>query len=203
MNTLIPIDPIENNLLGKSNEWYTPSRYIEAAKEVMGGIDLDPASSEVANKTVKAARYYTIKDNGLLQDWRGRIWLNPPYGRTTKMQGQHKSTIYLFTEKLIKSYESGEVEQAIILATTEVNARWFYPLWKYPICIPDHRVHFMVDEKLEKYCQMFGTCFAYLGPNEAHFTEVFSRFGHVVKTVGRPAPKPIALDLWTPTSVAP
>lgn len=179
-----------------TNEWYTPAKYIEAAREVMGGIDLDPASSDIANKTVKATKYYTVKDNGLLQDWHGRVWLNPPYGRTAKMQGQHKSTIYLFTEKLIQSYERGDVLQAVILATTEVNARWFYPLWQYPICIPDHRVHFMVAEKQTKYCQMFGTCFAYLGPNTDKFIEVFSRFGRIVRAVDSPAPKPIARELW-------
>lgn len=180
-----------------TNEWYTRPKYIEAAREVMGSIELDPASCAAANAIVKAERYFTKEQNGILQEWRARsLWLNPPYGRSAKMQGQHKSTIYLFTEKLINSYERGDVLQAIILATTEVNAKWFYPLWQYPICIPDHRVHFMVAEKQTKYCQMFGTCFAYLGPHEDRFAEIFSQFGHVVKTITCPPSKPVARELW-------
>jgi len=31
------------------SRWYTPLLYIDMAKEVMGSIDLDPASSEAAN----------------------------------------------------------------------------------------------------------------------------------------------------------
>jgi hypothetical protein len=41
------------------NEWYTPANYIEASRMVMGSIDLDPASSETANRTVCATAYYT------------------------------------------------------------------------------------------------------------------------------------------------
>lgn len=54
-------------------EYYTPPFIIEAARRVMGGIDLDPASSEIANRTVKATRYFTEADDGLQQEWNGRV----------------------------------------------------------------------------------------------------------------------------------
>jgi len=43
------------------NEWYTPGEYIEAAREVLGRIDLNPASSEHARHSVKSCRAYTQK----------------------------------------------------------------------------------------------------------------------------------------------
>lgn len=167
----------------KSNEWYTPARYIEAARDVMGSIDLDPASSVLANETVRAAQYLTIDDDGLSHPWIAQsVWLNPPYGRSARMQGLRQSTIKLFVDKLIRHYQAGDVGQAIVLATTEVNAAWFQPLWHYPLCFPDHRVHFVVpDARLKKYSQMFGTCFAYLGPNVDSFVSTFCRFGTVVQ----------------------
>jgi phage N-6-adenine-methyltransferase len=32
-------------------------------------------------ENAKCSRYFTIEDDGLAQEWRGRCWMNPPYGR--------------------------------------------------------------------------------------------------------------------------
>ena len=62
-------------------EWYTPPDLIEAARDCMGGIDLDPASSDEAQQAVKGTRFFSVTDDGLSQPWDGRVWLNPPYAQ--------------------------------------------------------------------------------------------------------------------------
>jgi hypothetical protein len=55
--------------------WLTPPHIIEA----LGEFDLDPCSSEDRPWNT-AKKHYTIKDDGLIQPWFGRVWCNPPYG---------------------------------------------------------------------------------------------------------------------------
>jgi len=63
-----------------NNEWYTPSAIVEAARQAMGAIELDPASCAQANRTVRADRY--LSQGGELADWGcKRVFLNPPYQR--------------------------------------------------------------------------------------------------------------------------
>ncbi len=63
------------------NEWYTPQDYIEAARFVLGEIDLDPATHAVAQDWIQAKEFFTEQDDGLTKEWHGRVWLNPPYSR--------------------------------------------------------------------------------------------------------------------------
>jgi hypothetical protein len=52
-------------------EWYTPTLYIEMAREVLGNIDLDPASNDLAQQSIKATQYFTIAEDGLKQSGTG------------------------------------------------------------------------------------------------------------------------------------
>src|SRR5690348_6054415 len=94
----------------KTAEWFTPGHYIEAAREVLGDIDLDPASCELANRTVRATRFFDAAQDGLRQQWHGRIFMNPPY-RRDGIQGR-------FVAKLITEYRDGRCTEAIILTGT-------------------------------------------------------------------------------------
>jgi len=193
-----------NNLIAmptKSNEWYTPSKYIEAARLVMGDIGLDPASCKEANLVVKATHYYTQTQDGLIQPWNGNLWLNPPYGKTN-----NKSTIELWIKKLIVEYRIGNVKQAVLLTTCDSDNQWFQLLWDYPICFTNHNVHFFkpdVNGKIRKdsrSTQMFGTVFTYLGPNEQKFIETFSQFGRIAKAIDTPRHQVSLPTLWEVTA---
>lgn len=166
------------NMLGgtKTSEhvqWYTPADYIEAARDVLGGIDLDPASSALANETVKAVEYFDELDDGLTQTWRGRVWLNPPYGKGSG----------LFTTKLVDEHSAGNVTAAILLLNAYgFDSGWFQPLWDHPICFTDHRIVFTSPDRTTGG-PANANIFIYLGPDEAQFVERFSGFGAVVRRV--------------------
>ena len=101
-------------------EWITPHNIIEAARSTMGGIDLDPASSQVANSIVKASRYITKVEDALCftTNWytygEKRVWLNPPY---------KQPDVRLFAERLLKEINTGNVKQAIWLSNNTTDTR--------------------------------------------------------------------------------
>ncbi len=94
----------------KSVEHYTPPSVVEAARQTMGGIDLDPASCATANRVVKATDYYNQSQDGLSRPWHGRVLNNPPGGKTLG-----KSNSVLWWKKLADEWQYGRVEQAIFI----------------------------------------------------------------------------------------
>ncbi len=60
----------------RTDEWLTPPAVLRA----LGEFDLDPCSP-VNRPWPTARQHFTVVENGLIQRWSGRIWLNPPYLR--------------------------------------------------------------------------------------------------------------------------
>ena len=62
-----------------SDEWYTSLDVIDAARELMGGIDFDPASAATAQGVVKAGAYLSTDGETAVWPEKSRVWCNPPY----------------------------------------------------------------------------------------------------------------------------
>lgn len=94
------------------SEFYTPPEVMERVRRVLGGIDLDPASCDFANRCcVGAARYYTRQDDGWGREWWGRVYLNPPSGTT-----EGRKPLRHWWDRLCAEYLSGRVQAAVFCA---------------------------------------------------------------------------------------
>jgi ParB family chromosome partitioning protein len=110
--------PHDSNNSGE-NEWYTPIKYIESARLVMGTIDLDPATSVIANEIVKAKTFYTKEDDGLTKSWFGNVWLNPPYAQPWYQQMMLRCDAICFIKGRVKFIDlSGDATGAPLQGQT-------------------------------------------------------------------------------------
>jgi phage N-6-adenine-methyltransferase len=152
----------------------TPAEYIASARSVLGAIDLDPASNAQAQRIVKAARYFTIKDDGLAHPWRGRVWLNPPY---------HRGLLPAFVDKLLEEVEAERVVAAVMLTNNCTDTAWFAraQATAAAICFTTGRISFLEPGGRELGVPPQGQAFFYFGPEVARFAEVFRRIGFLVR----------------------
>lgn len=153
------------------NEWYTPTKYVETARSVLGSIDLDPASNSNAQEWIGAESFFTKKDNGLEKEWGGKVWLNPPY---------EQPYIQQFAEKMVQEVEAGRVTEAIMLTHNYTDTAWFHLLANAAraICFTRGRIRFLNVEG-DEASPTQGQAFFYFGDRATVFAKAFREIGFV------------------------
>jgi ParB family chromosome partitioning protein len=154
------------------DEWHTPPKVLDLARELMGEIDLDPASSATAQQVIRAYNYYDKEHDGLQRIWLGRVWLNPPYSNPAP-----------FTDRAIDMYQRHKIDECLILVNNATETRWFQDLLcRYPACVLNRRISFWHPGRQGKSPRQ-GQVIFYLGPNVKRFCTVFQDKGVIVKPI--------------------
>ncbi len=122
VNTLAYIGKKPGVTVRDSDSWFTPDKYTNMVRRVLGQIDLDPFTSEIANQHVKANRYFDIELDAFSQTWfvnAGTVYMNPPYSRKLI-----DKAVDLFLENIAID----SITQGIVLVNNATETQWFQKL---------------------------------------------------------------------------
>ena len=94
-----------------SCEWETPQDFFDKLN-AKWRFTLDVCATA---ENAKCDKFFTRDDDGLLQTWKGRCWMNPPYGRE-------------IGKWMKKAYESTktEAECVVCLVPARTDTAWFH-----------------------------------------------------------------------------
>lgn len=171
------LDDYEVVISPESNdEWYTPDYIIKAVRACMGGIDLDPASTEDANKIVGAKKIFTKEDDGLIQYWDPkiykRVWVNPPYSR---------GNLINFTDRFIDDLGNSK---GIFLARYDSTTAWFQRMMESfvikAMCLPKKKLFFTtIKDRKKKVGIRDGTVLFFRNIDPFIVNEHFEKIGYM------------------------
>ncbi len=176
-----------------SDDLFTPELYAAAVRDVLGHIELDPASCDEANEVVQAERIFTIEEDGLAQEWDCEtLYLNPPYSR---------GNVDRFVARVLEAYDNGEIRRgAVLCVNASTGTSWFPPLFKFPCCFVKGRIPFRKSKAMAEAMEAkakaegktvprngnYDSVFVYLGRAPWDFVERFKEFGTIVTELNVP-----------------
>ena len=159
-----------NNVMYTSSsvEWYTPRHITDKVLQVFGTIDLDPCSNP-GEPNIPAKNHFRKEDDGLKQEWFGKTYVNPPYGRSIRG----------WTTKLDNEYHGGNIDEAILLVPARTDTKWFNDIADHAVCLVRGRVHFSNCSNSAP----FPSAVFYFGDNTGRFVEEFKDLGNCMNGV--------------------
>ena len=159
------------NPSGKSSgedEWYSPENVVECVHNLFDGPpDLDPATSLKANELIKAKKIYTKDNPGIDKVWKGKVFMNPPFG--TKV-------ITELTSHFLNNLKT--ITEGVVLTNSMTETIWAQKMLKNAtsLCFPKGRLEFY-NQKDEILKVMWGQILWYFGPNKVKFKKCFNHLG--------------------------
>lgn len=167
-------------VIGRSKDWGTPKRYVDAVREVFGGtIHLDPCSNRYS--IVKALVEYSLpKQDGLRESWDfPTIYVNPPYG----LDYEHGTTIKHWLRKCEEAHRLYRSQVLALVPVATNTGHWKKYVYgkATAICLLyDTRLRFLANGKDGGKGAPMSCAMIYWGNNFDRFSKVFMRFGAVV-----------------------
>ena len=90
--------------------WSTPQEFFDKLNREFN-FSLDVCATP---DNAKCEKYFTKEDDGLAQEWRGTVFMNPPYGRE----------IYAWMKKASQSAKEGAT--VVCLVPSRTDTKWWH-----------------------------------------------------------------------------
>lgn len=178
-------------------ERYSPPEIVAAARETLGGIDLDPCTTELVNRTfIRASHIYTKETDGLNREacpWIGRTYINAPsriyLTRGTQTTDESRNGVRMFWERLMTEYLAKRITAGVFMAfditALQQSQGWNHMMVQYPFCIPEKRLIFWrkkngLQALEERDHPEFASAIIYVGKSVKRFSKAFENIGAVI-----------------------